>query len=216
MTENRATKDGGLTLVELLVALAVLGLLGGLAATGLRSAAQGWRQIAQHNAESEELQSLSRELRRLLSQAYPAKNGSSPRSPVRFIGYPDRIELLAPLAQRFGAEDVVKYSLRFPGDGTLRVSWRLDRPYLLEEERSALVVNEEVISGFSESGFSYFGQSADGEILQWWSSWKERPALPRLVRVRFVWRGHAEELIAAPLLTAGPCSIGGLDVACSD
>jgi hypothetical protein len=34
--------------------------------------------------------------------------------------------------------------------------------------------------------------------------------------VRFVWQGRSEELIAAPLVTAGPCSVADSDQPCQN
>ena len=102
MIKSDRPKDAGFTLVELLVVLAILGLLGGLLAAGLRSASEGWQRIVRHNDESEELSAINSMLRQLVSQIYPQRAGESSRSFMRFNGYGDRIEFLAPLAQRFG------------------------------------------------------------------------------------------------------------------
>lgn len=216
MNRESLAKDAGLTLIELLVVLAVLGLLGGLAAAGLRTASEGWQRIVRHNGDGEELLAIKTMLRELLSQVDPQRIEESGRSTVRFAGTSARIELLAPLAQRFGAKDVVLYAVNFPGDGTLRISWHLDRQSESGHKSFAPPATEELMDGFSEGQFSYFGQVDKDDVARWWSDWQNRPRLPKLVRVRFAWRGQIEELIAAPLLTAGSCSVNGSDAPCSE
>lgn len=209
-------KDAGFTLVELLVVLAILGLLGGLLAAGLRSASEGWQRIVRHNDESEELLAINGMLRQLLSQIYPQRAGDSSRSAMRFIGYRDRMEFLAPLAQRFGTADIVRYTMHFPGDGTLRVAWQLDRRFELGQENFAPPPAEEKLQGLSERTFSYFGAAHDGGENRWWDTWQERRTLPQLLRIRFVWRGEPEELIIAPRLTGNVCLVNGADAPCVD
>ncbi|SDR46536.1 prepilin-type N-terminal cleavage/methylation domain-containing protein [Rhizobiales bacterium GAS191] len=213
--ERRFGRDAGLTLVELLVVLVVLSMLSGLALIGLRSAAEGWRRLTEHNAESEELLAVRGQLQRLISQIYPAKRGNSSQSVMRFSGDSGRIDFLAPLAQRFGAEDVVLYTLRFPGDGTMHIAWRLDRD-LEAASKGQVPEGDEVIQGVSEGSLSYYGQAADGGESRWWPSWKERRTLPLLLRTHFLWRGQVQELVLAPLATAAFCSTSVPAAACSD
>jgi len=216
MIRGGLPRDAGLTLIELLVVLAVLGLLGGLTAAGLRTASEGWQRIVRHNSDSEELLAIKAMLRELFSQIYPQRIGESGRSIVRFVGTSDRIEFLAPLAQRFGAKDIVLYAMSFPGDGSLRVSWQLDRQSEPGRKRATPPATEELLEGFSDGHFSYYGQADKDDVPQWWSAWQNRPGLPKLLRVHFVRHGQKEELIAAPLVTAGTCAVNGLDVPCSE
>ena len=155
-------------------------------------------------------------LRQLLSQIYPQRVGDSSRSAMRFNGYRDRMEFLAPLAQRFGTADIVWYTMRFPGDETLRVAWQLDRRLELGQENFAPALAEEKLQGLSEATLSYFGPANDGGENRWWDAWQERRALPLLLRIRFIWRGALEELIVAPRLTGGSCLVNGADAPCAD
>jgi prepilin-type N-terminal cleavage/methylation domain-containing protein len=216
MISSGRPKDAGFTLVELLVVLAILGLLGGLLAAGLRSASEGWQRIVRYNDDSEELLAINSMLRQLLLQIYPQRVGDSSRSFMRFNGYRDRMEFLAPLAQRFGTADIVWYTMRFQGDGTLRIAWRLDRRPEFGQEKFSPAPAEELLHGFPGGSLSYFGPASDGGESRWWDTWQERRRLPLLLRIRFVWRGGPEELIVAPRLTGGSCVVNGADAPCSD
>jgi prepilin-type N-terminal cleavage/methylation domain-containing protein len=215
MTKIDRCGDAGLTLVELLVVLALLGLLGGLAAAGLHAASGSWRRMVLYNSENEELLATDRVIRELLSQIVPEKQDSWSRGAVRFEGAADRIQFLAPLAQRFGAADIALYTVTLPGDGTLRIKWRLDRETPSGRKSVAPAPSEEVLEGIEYGTFSYFGPTDDGQTL-WRDRWQGQQRLPQLMRMRFVWRGRSEELIVAPLLTAATCSVADSDVPCSN
>jgi hypothetical protein len=144
-------------------------------------------------------------LTNLLAQIYPARLDKAAAGFVQFAGERDRMDFLAPLAQRFGTDDIVWYTLRFRGDG-LRVAWRLDRRAEAGEENFIALAAEDLIPDWREGAFAYYGPAEAGGEAQWWTSWKERRALPLLVRLHFVWHGRSEGLVAAPLITAGACS----------
>jgi type II secretory pathway pseudopilin PulG len=205
-----------MTLVELLVVLAVLALLGGLMAAGLHTAASGWQRVARHNADREELESLNSLLRGVLSQIYPAKFDSSSRVFVQFDGQPDHLDFLAPLLQRFGAQDIVPYTLRFALDGSLHLSWRLDRRSVGGTDDLIPPAVDESIADCRDGSFAYYGQIDEAGASRWWNSWQGQNKLPRLVRVRFTWRGLAQELVVAPLVTGAFCSTSSPDAVCSN
>jgi general secretion pathway protein J len=214
-TEASCAREAGLTLVELLVALAVLALVSGLLVTGLHSAATGWPRIVRSNADNEEREATRRMLTRLFAEIYPARLDKAGGGFVEFAGGRDRMDFLAPLARRFGTDDIVRYTLRFHGDG-LRVAWRLDRRAEAGEENVIAAAAEEIIPDWREGAFAYYGPVEAGGEPQWSTRWKERKALPLLVRLHFVWRGRAEELVAAPLITAGACSATAANAVCQE
>jgi general secretion pathway protein J len=214
-TKPRSAREAGLTLVELLVVLAVLALVSGLLVTGLRAAATGWPRIVRSNADNEERQATRRMLIHLLAQTYPARLDKAAGGFMQFAGERDRVDFLAPLAQRFGTDDIVWHALLFRDDG-LRVAWRLDRRPVAGEENLNSAAGEETIPDCRDGAFSYYGPAEAGGEAQWWMSWKERKALPLLVRVRFVWHGRSEELVAAPLITAGSCSPSAANTICPE
>jgi general secretion pathway protein J len=214
MTRPCAGDDAGMTLVELLVVLAVLALLGGLMAAGLHTAALSWQHIARHNADREELEALHTLLRGVLSEIYPAKFNSGSRVLVQFDGQRDHLDFLAPLPQRFGAQDIVRYSLRFAPDGSMHLAWGLDRQSAAGVDDLLPTPADEGIADCQDGSFSYYGQIDATGASRWSTSWQGQGKLPRLVRARFIWHGEAQELVVAPLVTAAFCSVASPDAAC--
>jgi type II secretory pathway pseudopilin PulG len=204
MTRRRSDRDAGMTLVELLVVLTA----------GLHTASSGWQRIASRNADREEREALHSLLRGVLSEIYPAKFSSASQIFVEFDGQGDHIDFLAPLRQRFGAQDIVPYTLRFALDGSLHLSWRLDRPGIAATDDLVPPAADESIGGCQDGSFSYYGQIDEAGALRWWNSWQGQNKLPRLVGIRFTCRGHAEELVVAPLVTGAFCSVSSPDATC--
>ena len=208
-SRSKDTSQLGFALVELLVVLTVFGLLTSLATLSLRSASNGWDRISRTDANSEELQSVSHLLRRLISQARPDMIGNGSSAAVRFTGEPKRLEFLAPLSERFGAEDIVLYDLRLSEDGKLHIAWRLDRPP--GETESGV---DEVIDGISDASFSYYDEAGVDLASLWLESWMNRKSLPQLVRVHFIWHDHAVNIIIAPKVTSTLCQMATSEADC--
>lgn len=215
MTPARSSQDAGLTLVELLVVLALTGMLGALVASGLHTASGTLQRTLLRNSDNEELLAINRQMRQLLSRVSSEKLGSWSHGTIRFEGSRDHIKFLAPLAPRFGAQDIVAYAIDFTGEGKLRTAWQLDRESPSARKTTTPASVQEILEGATDGAFAYFG-AADGQPAQWTDSWLAQERLPQLVRIRFVWRGQTEELVVAPMLTTGPCSIPDSDLPCSN
>lgn len=215
MNSVQAAPDAGLTLVELLVVLALMGMIGVLAAFGLRAASVSWQRTLTRNGDREELLAIEKQMRQLVSKASSEKLGSWSNGTVRFEGMRDHVNFLAPLAPRFGAQDIVVYTIGFTSENKLNIVWQLDRGSLSGQKSPSAAPVVEVLEGVEEGQFAYFG-SIDSDQPQWRDSWQAQQRLPQLVRMRFSLRGQSEELIIAPLMTAGPCSIPSSDLPCSN
>ena len=207
-----ACGDAGFTLVELLVVLALLGLLSVPLFGGLHTMSKGWRQASERDAANLEVDAARALLRRLLSQCAPELAGDARRRSVRFSGRPNQVAFLAPLLQRFGAEDIVSYVLGFDDDRKLRLAWQLDRG----EGTEAAGAAADILAEVSDGAFSFYGADGDGGESRWWPDWVGQRVLPKLIRVRFRWHGRNEDVLVAPELTATQCALGTGAQACSE
>ena len=92
----RVTEERGFTLVELLLALAIVGALLAIAFGGLRVAVASWRQGEDRAEAHQHVRSVALTLARSMSGAYPyqASRGLAPEPVVLFAGTEGKVEFV--------------------------------------------------------------------------------------------------------------------------
>ena len=196
----RPASDAGFTLTELLVVIALLGLMASMLAPNLKVAIEAWPRVAAANAEGEKLDSVRLQITDLLSQSRPFLVENSGQDVVRFTGIADQISFLAPLTQRFGPADIVKFILRINDDRIVRLAWAFDRDSISKPGfiEATSWQGTEMLAGLTQASFQYFGCGQDGGKPQWWDHWTGRSALPMLIRFQFSWKNRTETMVIAP------------------
>lgn len=184
-------RDSGFTLLELLVALVLLGMVSTLGFGGLRL---GMNALAKAPVTPSEVPVLQRMVRGWLAQAAPVLLGNGgPDSTVAFVGEPDRIVWTGPLPERFAAPGLNRIAMaleRTEEGGELTMTWRPHRP---DEPMNgpgdgplaegAAGGSRPVLTGVSGLRFRYFGAERDGDPPDWTDRWDGRRVLPRMVEV---------------------------------
>jgi len=186
MTGRARERAAGFTLVELLIALTLLGLLTTLIFGGLRLAARAWAKVDDRAIEAADQWAVEDVLRHAISAAYPAFASADPSDrTIAFDGAAERLALLAPLPQAIGAGITAQMRFFLAGGERPRMlvlGWRLDLPSAatgapLPESQVKLLDHVRSIN------FEYFGPAAGGGAPMWQSQWSGRGRLPDLVRV---------------------------------
>jgi general secretion pathway protein J len=200
----RGREQAGFTLLELLVAMTVLGVLTGLLASGLSFGTRIWERERGKLDVATELQLVQDVLRRLLTQALPL---SSPAERGRteepaFVGSEDSVEFLGPPPAQLLAGGVYAYRViaRTEADGVLLVlQWRLRPPQAGTtrvrvtnaelEEQDQLSTEHEVIllKALNSAEFSFFGAAEEGSSPTWRDKWRSSKS-PQLVRLKIGFR----------------------------
>ena len=196
MSEKRsgATRSGesGFTLLELLVALVVLGILLATLAQGMRVGLHAWALGQRIGGRADALEATDRALRELVGRAATTDPVTRDRA---FTGVPAGMaftttmpDVLAP-----GAPAAVAplASARVPLEADVSVllveghrlilRWRPHHARWLIQPPPP--VTETLLDGVAAVQFAYFQQAADGHGGQWLASWSGID-LPRLVRLR--------------------------------
>lgn len=215
MSQGNAPREGGFTLVETLVSLAILAIIGMVMLLGYETVAAAWKRA---DARTEAARSAARAeslLDRLLSRIYAAVTGEAGARHVEFAGRADRIEFLAPLPQRFGAAVIARYSLARTADGALRLSVTPD----LDSDGKAMAAETTILGGIADIAIDYFGAADPTAAPRWQSAWEDRKTLPDLIRLRLKRPRNTSpaipEIIIAPRITANPdCAFDPRDGKC--
>ncbi|MGH7029665.1 MAG: prepilin-type N-terminal cleavage/methylation domain-containing protein [Stellaceae bacterium] len=186
MSRRRSGGAAGFTLVELLIALTLVGLLTTLVFGGVRLAARAWGRTDSRAAAAADRWAVADVLREAITAAYPAFVSADLHDrTIAFDGEPRSLALLAPLPQAIAAGAPARLRFYLAGEGrqkTLVLGWRLDLPSAetggpLPENRVALLDRVRRI------GFAYFGADDPDDAPVWQDRWAQRTRLPQLVRV---------------------------------
>ncbi len=201
----------GFTLLELLIAMTLLGLIAVLLLGGLRLGARSWEAGSARNEQTSEVQVVQTFIRQQLSRArdlVPVLRGPA-RRPA-FEGTREAITFIAPLPGHLAVGGLYRLSLYLSEEGEqnrLMVSWRLfqsgadDGDARFDDDATVLLDHIENVE------FSYFGsERKDGER-DWQDEWQDQDRRPEMVRIRVEFAEgdgrYWPELVVAPKIGWG-------------
>ena len=198
-------RQGGFTLLEMLVAITVLALLTIGLTQGVRTGFAFWASQARRSAEVTELDSTARVLRNLMTDIpiRPAIPGAG-QVAILFEGHSALLSFVGDLPTGFGDSRRAKIDIALRGDD-LVLDWT---PHRHEVSSSPPPRPAEVrlLRGVKTLDLAYWGDpGGSGRAAGWLPEWVS-PALPELVRIRLSFgKGddrHWPDLVAAPQLRA--------------
>lgn len=188
MSRGARRRDGGFTLLELLVSMTLLGLILALLFGGLRTGNRVWESSNSRTDAVARIQTVHGFLRAQVSALTPlaaaAEAGGEPKA--AFEGERERLRFVAMLPSHFGVggfQTIEVRAIEREGARDLGLAWW---PYLPGEnapaepdEDSSAVLLEDV----GEVAFAYFGAEGEDAEPAWTERWLDQPAPPELVRL---------------------------------
>ncbi len=206
----------GFTLVEMVVALALMSLIAVALFGSVRFAQRTYGKIERADADIEELTSSQRLLRRLLESAYPYQTDPAVVGAARSVeGRKNELAFSAPLGQSNGDAGLARYSIVARPNASastfdLVTRWWLDRNGL--PTASATSIREEILLSNVESvEWAYLQRpesgigGLSGRNNVWLDEWLEHDTLPAAIRLRIKYSSRDArswpDLIVAPRIT---------------
>lgn len=204
-----------MTLIELMVALALLALLATAMATAFRAAHYGYRAVLALNG-SLEIVAAQRFLRSVLQTAYPyPSERTSPQAALGVEGDAHTVSFSAPAPMGIGGNGYRNFRIyaatRRDGLADLVVASTLDHPG--DSQTQPGRVRETLIARIASLEWSYWDPAAG-----WIDRWSSRSA-PALIRLRIAFpprdRRSWPELLVAPVVTdAASCQFDTIAQSC--
>jgi general secretion pathway protein J len=180
-TSNR---EAGFTLVEVLVALVLLGLLTVALFSSVRFGVTAWRRGGERSDQIHTSMLVQDLLRRLIGEAYPlvlADGTGSGR--VDFAGTGTSLDFLAPVPVALASGGRARFKLAIERRGNSADLMLTSRPELAAGDAPAELTRKTLLATIEAADFAYFGVAQAQSAAQWHERWSGELSLPALVRV---------------------------------
>ena len=188
------TNQRGFTLLELLIAMTLLGLLMLGLFGGLRLGARVWEAGEAQSADRTRIEAVQRFIRTYLSQARPlAAADRTGDDLVAFVGRERELDFAAALPSHLsiGGFAHVSLALADGDDGSALVVRRM--PLRRREDGRAELFDIDqaeppavLLDGVESVAFDYYGLRDRREDPEWTDRWDDQTRLPLLVRMRIL------------------------------
>jgi len=189
--------DRGFTLLEMLVATTLLGLLSLVLYGALQFGLRSWQRSEEVSVRSNMVRQVQGLLATDLARAYPEVIRTDPtRKPVDFEGTHSRVRYLTASSRVAGALDYVTLGVPAGTNVLTRVA-ALELGVGVRPDSKVLLKH---VEGFE---ISYFGATEEDKTPRWQDTWHDQESMPLLVRIRARLVGEPwPDLVVAPAVTA--------------
>lgn len=198
-------KVRGFTLLELLIAITLLGFILTLLFGGLRLGSRSWDAGEQRSTNNTHLSLVQAFLRRQLAQVRPYRWKKKVNPELAFVGEANSLKFVAPITARLGPGGLYLVSLELVKDqdeSSLVMKRVIPEPD--SSDFSALDDGEKVVLAdkVEAVSFAYFGAETKDAEPRWQDKWDNTKLLPYLIRIRLKFSNGREwpDLVAPTVI----------------
>ncbi len=208
-------RQRGFTLLEILIAMTLLGLLMAMLFGGLRLGTRAWEASDVRSADLARLEAVHGFIRRALAGAYPllGTGDDDAKRNIAFTGGAEAVAFTALMPAHFGVGGFYTITLAVEdGADGARLIFRRQLYQTGDEETPPPppAGDEEkekvLLEGIAKAEFSYFGAADKDETPAWRDEWRDRKTLPDLVRLSVTFADKDKrawpDLVVAPRISA--------------
>lgn len=187
----------GFTLLELLIAMALMSLVLVMVYGSLRLGMRSWNVSAQRAESVNEVRLIEDFIRRQLRQSMTVyRQDPEQGQVVVFEGDSDRLTFVAPMLSYLGMGGL--YVIQFDvvqsqGSDRLRMLWTPYRPIVesgLQTKKTPAPEETILVNGVSDLQWEYFGAVEENQEPQWYERWPGVQQRPQLVRLNLSVNGQ--------------------------
>lgn len=189
----------GFTLVEMLVGLALLGLMTLLLFGALRFSIMSWDRAETKTLQVVDLRIVEGVLRREIGKAFPLHIGQPTENKIAFEGDGKRVHFVTALPTHLSEGGLSLVALELTGDRLDARQGPLGKALVLKHvssdgetrDFSALDKSDRsvLLEGLEDVEFAFFGQDNDQTEGSWRNQWISSARMPALLRIKLKFAG---------------------------
>ncbi|NJN46279.1 MAG: prepilin-type N-terminal cleavage/methylation domain-containing protein [Candidatus Competibacteraceae bacterium] len=196
-------RSGGFTLLELLIAMSLMGIVLVMVYGGLRFGMRGWESGEQHAVRLNDIQLAQDFIRRQLRQSVSVfrNDEQEGRRVVVFEGDTQSLSIVTPMLEYLGQGGLYVVRIdRVEAEevGYLRLRWHPFRPNE-EDDREEDAQETIVLDQLSQLEWAYYGFEQDAQEPAWYDRWENDQQRPLLVRLSWAMQGQPWPDVLVPL-----------------
>jgi general secretion pathway protein J len=188
----------GFTLLEMLVGLALIGLMTLALFSALRFGTQSWERAESKSLLVVDYTTVENVLRREMGKAFPMRVGLANENKVAFEGDASHVKFFTVLPAHFSAGGLSRVEVRYesgsnrpdaPPGGTLLLRHALQDGQETDVPEGDEASTSRLLQGVESLSFAYFGRDTDTSEPTWRDAWQPNGRLPQLVRLTMTLAG---------------------------